>query len=151
MAIAENKKAYHDYHIIQEYEAGLELMGPEVKSLRDKKADISHSYVKMESTEAFLVNAHISPYKNTSFVEYDPKRKRKLLLRKKELRYMAKKVEEKGYTLVPLKLYFKAGWAKILIALAKGKTKSDKRDSIKKRIIDREIEREQKRDKSRYI
>ena len=151
MAIAENKKAYHDYRIVQEYEAGIELMGPEVKSIREKKADISHSYVKMEDGEAFLVNAHINPYKNTSFIEYDPKRKRKLLLKKSELRYINKKVEERGFTLIPLKLYFKSGWAKLLIALAKGKTKSDKRESLKKRIVDREIEREQKREKSRHI
>lgn len=145
MIVAQNKKAYHDYEILEEYEAGMQLTGPEVKSLRQQKADIKHSFVKIENGEAFLFNAHINPYKYTHNVEYDPIRKRKLLLRKKQLRYMEKKIEEKGLTVVPTKIYFKKGLAKLQIAIARGKSKHDKRESLKRKAAQREIDREHKK------
>ena len=151
MIIAQNRKAYHEYEIIEEFEAGMELTGPEVKSLRQSRVDIKHSFIKLECGQAFLYNAHINPYDHTHHVEYDPVRTRKLLLKKRQLRYLEKKVEEKGLTIVPTKIYFKRGWAKLQIALARGKTKGDKREALKKKIVEREIEREQKRERGKYV
>ncbi len=151
MIVAQNRRAYHDYEILEEFEAGLELIGCEVKSLREHRVDIKHSFVKIENNEAFLFNAHINPYKDTHHFEYDPLRKRKLLLKKKQLRYLKKKVEEKGLTIIPLKIYFKKSWAKLQIAVAKGKTKLDKRETLKRKIVEREIEREHKFQQKKYI
>ncbi|MFH1415096.1 MAG: SsrA-binding protein SmpB [Elusimicrobiota bacterium] len=151
MNIAQNRKAYHEYEIIEEFEAGMELAGYEVKSLRQHKADINHSYVIIESGEAFIVNAHINPYEHTHYVECDPLRKRRLLLKKRELAHLKKKTEEKGLTIIPLKMYFKKGWAKLLIGLARGKNKRDKRDTLKRKAVEREIEREHKLERKKYI
>lgn len=151
MIITQNKKAYHDYNIIEEFEAGIELVGPEVKSLRMHRVDINQGFVKLENGEAFLYNSHINPYKNTHNYEYDPKRRRRLLLKRRQLKYMTKKIEEKGLTIIPVQIYFKKSWAKVKIALAKGKSKYDKRDTLKKRIIQREIDREHSLEKKKYI
>jgi len=145
MIVAQNKKVYHDYEILEEIEAGLELTGPEVKSLRQHRVDIKHSFVKIENGEAFLFNAHINPYEYAHHVEYDPLRKRKLLLKKRQLRYLEKKVEEKGLTIVPTKIYFKKGWAKLQVAVARGKTRYDKRAALKKKVTEREMDREKKK------
>ncbi|MFW6172165.1 MAG: SsrA-binding protein SmpB [Elusimicrobiota bacterium] len=145
MIVAKNRKAYYQYNIIKEYEAGIKLKGPEVKSLRNHRADIKHSFAKIENDELFLINAHISPYKQAGNSDLDPKRKRKLLMKKKQIRALEKETEKKGITLIPTKIYFKRGWAKVSIALAQGKTKSDKRETIKRRITEREMERERKK------
>lgn len=147
MIIAQNKRAYHDYVILKEIEAGIELIGPEVKSIRAHRVNISHSFIKIEENEAFLFNAHINPYEYTHNIVYDPKRKRKLLLKRREIANLIKKTDEKGLTIVPLKLYFKNSWVKILIALARGKSKFDKRETLKKKIFQREIDREHKYEK----
>ncbi len=151
MVVAQNKKVYHEYEILEEFEAGIELTGSEVKSLRQHRADIKGSFVKIEDGEAFLVNAHINPYSHTHHIEYDPLRKRKLLLKKKQLKYLQKKIEEKGLTVVATKIYFKKSWAKLQVAVAKGKTKRDKRDALKKKIVAREIDREQKSERRKYL
>jgi len=145
MRLADNKKAFHLYEILQEFEAGIVLTGPEVKSVRDHRIDIKHSFVKIESDEAYIVNAHISPYSHARVEDYEPKRNRKLLLRKKEIGYLEKKTEEKGLTLVPLQVYTKRGLIKIKIALARGKRKQDKREDLKRKISRQEIERERKK------
>jgi SsrA-binding protein len=137
-----NKKAYHDYEILEKIEAGIELKGSEVKSLREGKASIKEAYVRIENGEVFLVNAHISPYTHGGLFNHDPKRKRKLLLHKREIKRLAGKVQERGLTIVPLRIYFnKRGWAKVEIALVKGKKKHEKREAIKRREAEREIQR----------
>lgn len=137
-----NKKAYHDYFIEETVEAGISLTGTEVKSLRAGKANIRDSYARIMGEEAFLVNTHISAYsKADGFQEINPERTRKLLLHKKEIRRLIGKVRERGYTLIPTKLYFKEGRAKVEIALAKGKTLYDKRETIKKKDVQKEISR----------
>lgn len=145
MIVAKNRKAYYQYEILEEVNAGIQLTGPEVKSLRNHGADINHSFAKIENGEIFLVNGHISPYEHAHDIEYDPKRKRKLLLKRKEIRNLEKKIEQKGITLIPTKIYFKKGLAKITIALARGKAKKDKREAIKRKTINREIDREFKK------
>jgi SsrA-binding protein len=145
MAVAQNKKAYHDYEILEEIEAGVELFGPEVKSLRQGRANIKGSFVKIDGGQAFILKAHITPYDHAHYIELDPDRPRRLLLKKKEIRYLEKKIEEKGLTVVPLKIYFKKSWAKILIGVGRGKSKYDKRESLKKKAVAREIDREQKK------
>jgi SsrA-binding protein len=140
--ICQNKKAYHDYHIDEVIEAGLVLEGNEVKSLREGKANIRDSYARIIGEEIFLFSAHISPYtKADSFRESEPRRTRKLLLHKKEIKRLTGKTREKGITLVPTKMYFKGGRAKIELGLAKGKKLYDKRDSIKKKDLDRDMAR----------
>ena len=137
-----NKKAYHDYEILEKIEAGIELKGSEVKSLREGKASIKEAYVRIENGEVFLVNAHISPYTHGGLFNHDPKRKRKLLLHKREIKRLAGKVQERGLTIVPLRIYFnKRGWAKADIALVKGKKKHEKREAIKRREAESEIQR----------
>jgi SsrA-binding protein len=140
--ICQNKKAYHDYHIDETIEAGLVLEGNEVKSLREGKANIRDSYARIIGEEIFLVSAHISPYtKADSFRESEPRRTRKLLLHKKEIKRLTGKTREKGITLVPTKMYFKNGRAKIELGLAKGKKLYDKRETIKKKDLDRDMAR----------
>lgn len=138
-----NKKAYFNYEILEKFEAGLVLLGSEVKSIRNNHYSLQGAYVTINDEEAWLVHATIAPYqpKNMS-VAYNPERPRKLLLNKKELSYLQGKSQEKGLTIVPLKVYNKHGQIKLEIALAKGKSKSDKREVLKKRITDREISRE---------
>jgi SsrA-binding protein len=145
--ISDNKKARFDYHIIETFEAGLVLRSSEVKSLRNAQVQLKDSYVSFQGNEAFLQNAHISVYNASSYNNHDPERLRKLLLHKAEIQKIRISVEQKGLTCVPLKLYFKEGYAKAEIALVKGKKAHDKRDSIKKRDADREVASSLKRSK----
>ncbi len=141
-AIAQNRKARHDYFIEQKYEAGLALRGWEVKSLRAGRAQLKEGYVAIDRGEAFLIGAHISPLASAStHVHADPTRPRKLLLHREEIQKLIGATERKGYTLIPLSLYWKHGRAKLEIGLAKGKQRYDKRAAIKKREADRERER----------
>lgn len=137
--VAENRKARFDYSIEDTYEAGLELRGSEVKSIRQGDVNLKDSYVAIADGQAYLQNAHISPYRASSYMNHIPERKRKLLLNRAELDKLKRAIEERGYTCVPLKLYFKCGWAKVEIALAKGKKAADKRQSIKGRDAAREL------------
>ena len=136
--ISNNRKARFNYFFDELYEAGIELTGSEVKSLRDGKANISEAYAFDMHGEIFLVNSHIPLYKESSYNNHDPKRNRKLLLNKKEINKLIGRVNREGYTLIPTKLYFKKGKAKIEIAVAKGKKHYDKRQTIKKRDWNRE-------------
>ena len=137
----ENRKAWHDYHIDAKLECGIALMGSEVKSLRDGKANLSDAYGIVRNGELFLLNLHISPYERASYNNHEPTRTRKLLLHKREIRRLIGAVERQGLTLVPLELYFKRGVAKVAMALGKGKKLHDKRDAEKQRDADREIAR----------
>lgn len=138
--VTQNRKAFHDYFIEETFEAGIMLTGTEVKSLRAGKANLKDSYARIKNEEVFLLNTHISPYTQADgFKQHEPERTRKLLLHKKEIMKLVGKTREKGYTLVPTKIYFKNGKAKVEIGLAKGKTSYDKRDSIKARDVKREI------------
>ena len=139
--LCENRKARHDYSIEETYEAGLILQGTEVKSLRLGKGNLKDGYVQIEGLEAFLHHTHISPYPHAHQFNHDPERVRKLLLHKREIRRLQGKTKERGYTVVPLKIYLKRGKMKIEIGLAKGKTLYDKREVLKKRSADREIEK----------
>ncbi len=136
-----NKKAWHDYTIEETYEAGIALQGTEVKSLRMGKGNLKDSYVLIENEEAFLHNTHISPYPFGHQFNHEPERVRKLLLHKREIRRLSGKTNERGYTLIPLKIYLKNGKIKTSIGLAKGKTLYDKREDLKKRSADREMEK----------
>jgi len=136
--ISNNRKARFNYFFDEFFEAGIALKGSEVKSLRDGKANISESYAIDEQGEIFLVNSHIPSYKESSYNNHDPKRNRKLLLNKREINKLIGKVNREGYTLIPTKLYFKKGKAKVEIAVAKGKKQYDKRHTKKKRDWDRE-------------
>ena len=136
--IASNKKAYHDYFVLQKFEAGIALTGTEVKSLRDGKAQLKDSYVNFEAGEAFLFGAHISPYSHGNRENHDPERRRKLLLHKNEIEKLRVQLVEKGLTIVPLRLYFKGGRVKAEIAVVRGKKLYDKRATEKKREADRE-------------
>ncbi|MFC1760218.1 SsrA-binding protein SmpB [Candidatus Neomarinimicrobiota bacterium] len=140
--IATNRKAYHEFFILDKFEAGIELLGSEVKSLREGSGNLKEGYVVIRDGNAVLIGVHISPYSHTGFQGHDPLRDRQLLLNKRELSKLVKKVSEKGLTLIPLRMYFKNGWVKVEIGLAKGKHHYDKKDSIKKRDIKRETERE---------
>ena len=139
---ANNKKAYFDYFIEDKYEAGIELYGTEVKSIRMGKVSIKESYIKIDKNEVFIYNMHISPYEKGNIFNRDPIRVRKLLLHRSEINKLAGKISEKGYTIVPLQVYIKHGLAKIEIGLGKGKKNYDKRDDIAKKDQRREHERE---------
>lgn len=136
--IASNKKALHEYFVLQKMEAGIALTGTEVKSLREGAANLKDSYVSFEKGEAFLSSAHISPYAHGNRENHDPVRKRKLLMHRREIEKLHTQVVEKGLTVVPLRLYFKGGRVKAEIAVVRGKKLYDKRDSEKKRELDRE-------------
>lgn len=140
--IANNKKAYHDYFIEDTYEAGIELAGTEVKSMRMGKCSIKESFVQIEHGEVFIYGMHISPYEKGNIFNKDPLRTRKLLLHQYEIRKIAAKIAEKGFTLVPLKVYFKGSLVKVEIGIAKGKKLYDKRQTIAKNDQRREAERE---------
>ena len=142
--IANNKKAYHDYFIEETYEAGIALHGTEVKSLRMGKCSIKESFVRIENEEVYIYGMHISPYEKGNIFNRDPLRVKKLLLHKSEIRKMKGKIAEKGYTLVPLKVYFNRSLVKVEIGLAKGKKLYDKRDSLAKKDQQREIDRKMK-------
>lgn len=142
--VAQNRKAFHDYSIEETTEAGMVLTGTEVKSLRDGKANLKDSYVIIKDSEVYLLNCHISPYSHGNIMNHDPLRTRKLLLHKKEIIKLQGKTAQKGYSLIPLKIYFKEGRAKVEVGLAKGKRQFEKRETIKKKEADREIERAMK-------
>ncbi|MDP2754350.1 MAG: SsrA-binding protein SmpB [Nitrospirota bacterium] len=139
--VCQNRKAFHDYHIDETVESGIALLGTEVKSLREGKANLKDSYVIIKGGEVFLLNCHISPYSHGNIMNHDPLRTRKLLLHRKEISRLAGKVIAKGYTLIPVKLYFKDSFAKVEIGLAKGKKLFEKREKIKEREAKRAIER----------
>ncbi len=145
--IAENRKARRNYFIVDEYEAGLVLKGTEVKSLRQGRANLKDSYARIKDGEVFVYQMHIAPYPFAFYDNHDPLRPRKLLLHKQEIKRLYGKVNEKGHSLVPLRLYFKGGKVKMLLALAKGKRKYDKREAIKRRDEQRDLEREIKESK----
>jgi len=140
--VANNKKAYHDYFIEEKYEAGLVLVGTEVKSLRDGKCSIKESYVKVDKGEVYILGMNISPFEKGNIFNKDPLRTRKLLLHKSEINKLLGVSSEQGYTIMPLQVYFKDGRAKIEIGIAKGKHNYDKRDSIKAKDMKREAERD---------
>lgn len=140
--VAENRKARHDYHIEETYEAGLVLQGTEVKSLRDRHCSLRDSYAEIRDGEVYLLNSHIAAYRHGNRFNHDPTRPRKLLLHKAEIRRLASKVRVRGYTLVPLRVYFKGPRAKVELALARGKRLYDKRRDIAERDARRAVERE---------
>ena len=142
--IANNKKAYHDYFIEDKYEAGIELFGTEVKSIRMGKCSIKESFIRIDKGELYLYGMHVNPYEKGNIFNKDPLRTRKLLLHKSEIVKLAAKQAEKGYTLVPLQVYFKGSLVKVEIGLAKGKKLYDKREDIAKKDQRREMEREMK-------
>jgi SsrA-binding protein len=139
--VATNRKAYHDYHIEDRYEAGIVLTGTEIKSIRAGRVNLRDSYARIVDGEVWLVGAHIAPYEQGSRYNHPPKRDRKLLLRKREIARLQGKLETRGYTLVPLRMYLKGSWAKVELALARGKRQYDKRAAIAKREADREVQR----------
>ena len=143
--VCRNRKAAHEYFIEEVFEAGIVLLGPEVKSLRDGRANLVDSYGRIKKGEVFIHNMHISPYPFSHHIELDPTRPRKLLLNKMEIKQLIGKTQEKGYSLIPLQVYFLEGWAKVEIALAKGKRKVDKRHAIKERDLKREMAQEKKK------
>jgi SsrA-binding protein len=142
--VTENRKVWHDYTVLDKYEAGMVLTGSEVKSLRNGQCQLKDSYVVFQNGEMYLQNAHISVYKASSYNNHAPERKRKLLMHAHEVRKLDSQTQEKGLTLVPLKVYFKNGRAKVEIALVKGKKQHDKRDAIKTRDIDRQLQKEKR-------
>jgi len=142
--VCQNRKAYHDYSIEETLEAGIQLLGTEVKSLRDGKANLKDSYVLIKDAEVILLNCHISPYSHGNILNHDPLRTRKLLLHRKEIERLRGKMQQKGYTLIPLKIYFKGPYAKVEVGLAKGKRQYEKRETIKEREAKRAIEKAMK-------
>jgi len=136
--IAENRKAFHDYHILDTLEAGVALLGTEVKAIREGRVNLRDSFARVEDGEVFLYNVNISPYSHRGYVDHEPLRRRKLLLHKDEIRKLIGKTVERGMTLVPLRLYFKNGRVKVALSLAKGKKDYDKRETIKRRETERE-------------
>ena len=136
--IAENRKAFHDYHILETFETGVVLLGTEVKSIREGRVNLRDSYARAENGEVFVYNIHIQPYSHRGYAEHDPLRRRKLLLHAHEIRKLVAKTIEKGMTLVPLRMYFKGRKVKMALGLAKGKQMHDKRETIKRREVDRE-------------
>ena len=136
--IAENRKAFHDFHLLETFEAGLVLLGTEVKAIREGRVNLRDSFARVEGGEAFLYNVHISPYSHRGYADHEPLRRRKLLLHRSEIRKLIGKTVEKGMTLVPTRLYFKDGRVKVAVSIAKGKKDDAKRETIKKRETDRE-------------
>ena len=139
--VAENRRARHEYHIHETFEAGIVLTGTEIKSLRGGRANLTDSYAKVENSELFLISAHISPYDQGNRFNHEPRRNRKLLMHKSEILRLLGKTREKGYTLVPLKIYLSHGLAKVELALASGKDLYDKRQSAAEKDAKREVER----------
>ena len=139
--IAKNRKAYFQYEILEKIEAGVVLTGTEVKSIRNRDVSINESFAHLNNGEIFVNEMHIGEYKQGNRQNHEPKRVRKLLLHKREIAKITGKIKQKGYTMIPLSLYFKEGVVKVELALVRGKTKIDKREDIKKRDIDREIQR----------
>jgi SsrA-binding protein len=136
--IAENRKAFHDFHLLETFEAGLVLLGTEVKAIREGRVNLRDSYARVEDGEVFLYNVNISPYSHRGYADHEPLRRRKLLLHRDEIRKLIGKTVEKGMTLVPPRLYFQNGRVTVAVSLAKGKKEYDKRETIKRREADRE-------------
>ena len=143
--IATNRKAKFEFFLLEDFEAGLVLLGSEIKSIRARKVSIAEAYVQVINDEAWLINAHIAPYDPASRENHDPKRKRKLLLNKREIKNIFVSIQKKGLTIIPIALYLKDGLAKVNISLAKGKKLYDKRHEIAKKDMEREIDRVLKR------
>lgn len=139
--LAQNRKASHDYFIEETYEAGIVLKGTEIKSIRAGKVSITDAHVRIMDGEAFIINMHIAPYEQGNRFNHDPTRTRKLLLHRKEIDKLFGQVQQKGYTIVPLKIYIKNGYAKVLIGLGKGKKLYDKREDLKQKQMKRDIDR----------
>ena len=137
-SIAENRKAHHDFHLLETFEAGIVLLGTEVKAIREGRVNLRDSYARVEDGEVFLYNVNISPYSHRGYADHEPLRRRKLLLHRDEIRKLIGKTVERGMTLVPVRLYFKDGRVKVAVSLAKGKKEYDKRETIKRREADRE-------------
>ncbi|MFD1317426.1 SsrA-binding protein SmpB [Loigolactobacillus zhaoyuanensis] len=142
--LAQNKKARHDYSILETYEAGLVLTGTEIKSVRNARINLKDGFARVRNGEVWLENVHISPYEQGNQFNVDPLRNRKLLLRKKEIKKLSEATQGTGVTLVPLRVYLKHGFAKLLLGVAKGKHNYDKRETLKRRDQDRELQREMK-------
>jgi len=138
LLIADNRKAGHDYHLLETFEAGIALVGTEVKAIREGRVQLRESYCRLQQAEAFLLGAHIGQYSHGGSASHDPTRPRKLLLKREELNKLLGKTTERGLTIVPLRMYFKQGRVKVAIALAKGKTGVDKRETIRRREAERE-------------
>ncbi|MCD6170219.1 MAG: SsrA-binding protein SmpB [Candidatus Latescibacteria bacterium] len=143
--IIRNKKARHDFSIIESLEAGIVLQGTEIKSIREGKANLADSFARIENGEVFLYNFHVSPYLQGNIYNHDPLRAKKLLLHRSQIKRLIGKVQQRGFTLVPLRVYFRNGMAKVELAVAKGKKSYDKRQDIAKREAQREMERELKK------
>jgi len=139
--LATNKKAFNEYEIIETYEAGISLQGSEVKSIRNGRISLKDSYAKIKDNEIYLINCNISLYNSSSYFNHDPLRQRKLLMHKKEIIRLQSKVQQKGFTIIPLKIYLKKGIIKIEIALAKGKKLYDRREEAKRKAIEMEIKK----------
>ena len=136
--IADNRKALHDYHVLDSWEAGVALLGTEVKAIREGSVNLRDSYARLENGEVWLMNLHISPYSHTGYAHHDERRQRKLLLHRHEIEKLSGRVVEKGLTLVPLRMYLNKGRVKVALALVKGKQAHDKRETIRRREVDRE-------------
>ena len=136
--IADNRKAFHDYHVLDTWEAGIALLGTEVKAIREGSVNLRDSFARLENGEVWLMNVHISPYSHTGYARHDERRQRKLLLHRHEIQKLTGRVVEKGLTLVPLRMYLNKGRVKVALALVKGKQAHDKRETIRRREADRE-------------
>jgi len=136
--VAENRKAFHDYHILETFEAGVALLGTEVKAIREGNVNLRDSYARVDGGEVWIYNVHIKPYSHRGYADHEPTRKRKLLLHRQEIRKLIGRTVERGMTLVPTRMYFKDGRVKVALGLAKGKQAHDKRETIKRREADRE-------------
>ena len=136
--IADNRKAFHDYHVLDSWEAGVALLGTEVKAIREGSVNLRDSYARLENGEVWLMNVHISPYSHTGYAHHEERRQRKLLLHRHEIQKLMGRVIEKGLTLVPLRMYLIKGRVKVALALVKGKQAHDKRETIRRREVDRE-------------
>lgn len=145
--ICQNKKAYHDYEILETFEAGVVLLGTEVKSLREGRANLKDSYARIKKGEVFIIGLHISPYTHASYENHEPERVRKLLLHRHEIKRLYGKTQERGFALIPLKVYFNKGKIKVELGLAQGKKLYDKRESLKRKETARELDRLRKRHK----
>ena len=139
--LADNRKAHHDYHILHTYEAGIVLLGTEVKSIREGHVNLRDSFARVEGAEVFIYNVHVSPYSHRGYADHEPTRRRKLLLHKGEIRKLIGKTVERGMTLVPVRMYLKNGRVKVVVGVAKGKKLYDKRETIRRREAERETRR----------
>jgi SsrA-binding protein len=147
--IAENRKAFHDFHLLETFEAGIVLLGTETKAIREGRVNLRDSFARVEAGEVYLYNVNISPYSHRRYADHPPLRRRKLLLHRVEIRKLIGKTVEKGMTLVPVRMYFKNGRVKVAVSLAKGKKDYDKRETLKRREIDRETRSAVKERRSR--